>query len=170
MKLVECVPNFSEGRRAGVIENIRKAAESVAGVRVLDCESDRNHNRMVLTFVGTPEPVKNAALASSALAIKEIDLRTHTGEHPRMGAVDVVPFVPISEVTMDDCVALANEFASEFAAFLIFSITPALLPSLKFGTHSTVMLTLGEICLFCRSTSNFGQKVRRALRQDTKRS
>jgi glutamate formiminotransferase / formiminotetrahydrofolate cyclodeaminase len=115
MKIVECVPNFSEGRRKEVIEAIRNAADRVEGVTVLDCESDPNHNRMVLTFVGSPLAVKNAALESSAEAIKFIDLRTHKGEHPRMGAVDVVPFVPLREVTMDECVLLANEFANEYS-------------------------------------------------------
>ena len=116
MKIVECVPNFSEGRRKEVIDEILKAAQSVQGITVLDCESDANHNRMVLTFVGPPEAVKDAALSSSAKAIELIDLTKHTGEHPRMGAVDVVPFVPLREVSMDDCVKLAKGFAQEFSA------------------------------------------------------
>jgi glutamate formiminotransferase / formiminotetrahydrofolate cyclodeaminase len=115
VKIVECVPNFSEGRRLDVIAAIREAAASVRGVTVLDCEHDPNHNRMVLTFVGNPETVKEAAIASSAIAIKLIDLRTHTGEHPRMGAVDVVPFVPLREVSMEDCVSIANEFARDYS-------------------------------------------------------
>lgn len=115
MKIVECVPNFSEGRRREVIDSINRAAKDVVGVTVLDCESDPNHNRMVLTFVGSPEAVKDAALASSGEAVRQIDLRIHRGEHPRMGAVDVVPFVPIREVTMEDCVLLAREFGLEFA-------------------------------------------------------
>jgi glutamate formiminotransferase/formiminotetrahydrofolate cyclodeaminase len=98
-----------------VIGSIRKAAEAVPGVTILDCENDPNHNRMVLTFVGPPQAVKEAALASSEVAIKSIDLRNHKGEHPRMGSVDVVPFVPIREVTMDECVSIANEFAAEFS-------------------------------------------------------
>ena len=116
MKIVECVPNFSEGRRKEVIDEIKRAAQSVREITVLDCESDANHNRMVLTFVGTPEAVKEAALSSSAKAIELIDLTKHTGEHPRMGAVDVVPFVPLRGVSMDDCVKLAREFAQEFSA------------------------------------------------------
>jgi len=116
MKIVECVPNFSEGRRKEVIDEILKAAQSVQEITVLDCESDANHNRMVLTFVGPPEAVKEAALSSSAKAIELIDLTKHTGEHPRMGAVDVVPFVPLREVSMDDCVILAREFAKELSA------------------------------------------------------
>ncbi|HMD14354.1 MAG TPA: glutamate formimidoyltransferase, partial [Bacteroidota bacterium] len=115
MKIVECVPNFSEGRRSEVIEAILNAAKLIRGVTVLDCESDANHNRMVLTFVGPPEAVKEAALSSSAKAIELIDLTKHTGEHPRMGAVDVVPFVPLREVSMDECVRLARDFAQEFS-------------------------------------------------------
>jgi len=115
MKIVECVPNFSEGRRKEVIDEILKAAQSVGEITVLDCESDANHNRMVLTFVGPPDAVKAAALSSSAKAIQLIDLTKHSGEHPRMGAVDVVPFVPLREVSMDDCVKLAREFAQEFS-------------------------------------------------------
>lgn len=115
MKIVECIPNFSEGRRPEVIAAIADAARSVPGITVLDCENDQSHNRMVLTFVGEPEAVKQAALASSKVAIEKIDLTKHAGEHPRMGAVDVVPFVPLREVSIQDCVALANEFASEFS-------------------------------------------------------
>ena len=115
MKIVECVPNFSEGRKKDVIEAIRNAAERVEGVTILDCENDPNHNRMVLTFVGAPQAVKTAALQSSEQAIKLIDLRTHKGQHPRMGAVDVVPFVPLREISMDECVHLANEFAVEYS-------------------------------------------------------
>ena len=115
-RIVECVPNFSEGRRNEVISAITDAARGVPGVALLDCESDQNHNRMVLTFVGEPEAVKQAALASSAKAIELIDLRNHTGEHPRMGAVDVVPFVPLKNVTLEECVEIADSFAREFAS------------------------------------------------------
>jgi glutamate formiminotransferase len=115
MKLIECVPNFSEGRRADVVTAIRQAAEETKGVTVLDVQSDPNHNRMVLTLVGPPEPVKRAALSASARAIELIDLTRHAGEHPRMGAVDVVPFIPLTGATMEDCVELAKEFAQEFA-------------------------------------------------------
>ena len=115
MKLVECVPNFSEGRRKTVIEAIVEAARA-ADVKILDIESDANHNRSVLTFVGRPEAVKEAAMAMSAKAIQLIDLNKHTGEHPRMGAVDVVPFIPISDVTIADCVQLAKDFAKEYAS------------------------------------------------------
>jgi glutamate formiminotransferase / formiminotetrahydrofolate cyclodeaminase len=115
LKLVECVPNISEGRRKDVIEAIVNAA-SATDVKILDVESDANHNRSVLTFVGEPEAVKAAALAMSAKAIELIDLNKHTGEHPRMGAVDVIPFIPISDVTMEECVQLAKDFGEEYAS------------------------------------------------------
>ncbi len=114
MKIVECVPNFSEGRRKEVIETILQAVRA-NHVRVIDVESDANHNRSVLTFVGEPNEVKKAALDASEKAIQLIDLNDHKGEHPRMGAVDVVPFVPIRDVTMIECVDLAREFAKEYA-------------------------------------------------------
>ena len=115
MKLVECVPNFSEGRRREVIEAIANEVRT-RNVRLLDVESDANHNRSVLTFVGAPEAVKDAAMGLSARAIELIDLNHHRGEHPRMGAVDVVPFIPIADVTMEECVQLAKEFGQEYAS------------------------------------------------------
>ena len=115
MRLVECVPNFSEGRREEVIESIADAIRKTPGVTLLDVESNPDHNRSVISFVGEPGPVKDAALASSQKAIELIDLRNHKGEHPRMGAVDVVPFVPLSGATMEDCVTLARAFGQEFA-------------------------------------------------------
>src|SRR5260370_2713019 len=115
LRLVECVPNFSEGRRKEVIESIADAIRKTPGVTLLDVESNSDHNRSVISFVGEPGPLKDAALASSQKAIELIDLRHHKGEHPRMGAVDVVPFVPLSGVTMEDCVSLARAFGQEFA-------------------------------------------------------
>jgi glutamate formiminotransferase/formiminotetrahydrofolate cyclodeaminase len=115
LRLVECVPNFSEGQRKEVIESIADAIRKTPGVTLLDVESNPDHNRSVISFVGEPGPVKDAALAASQKAIELIDLRHHKGEHPRMGAVDVVPFVPLSEVTMDDCISLARAFGQEFA-------------------------------------------------------
>ncbi|MHB8568202.1 MAG: glutamate formimidoyltransferase [Nitrososphaerales archaeon] len=114
-KIVECVPNFSEGRRSEVINSIREAAGAIEKIRILDCESDSSHNRMVLTFVGPPDQVKEAALSASELAVKLIDLTKHLGEHPRMGAVDVVPFIPLRNVSIEDCVTLADSFAEEFS-------------------------------------------------------
>jgi len=115
LQLVECVPNFSEGRRKDVIDSIADVIRKTPGVTLLDVESNADHNRSVISFVGEPGPIKNAALAASHKAIELIDLRHHKGEHPRMGAVDVVPFVPLLGVTMEDCVSLARAFAQEFA-------------------------------------------------------
>ena len=106
--LVECVPNFSEGRDTATIEALRSAITGVSGVQLLDVQSDPAHNRSVFTFVGSPEAVVDAAFAAMRVATERIDLTQHSGEHPRMGATDVVPFVPITAATMDDCVALAR--------------------------------------------------------------
>lgn len=108
MKLVECIPNFSEGRRLEVVEAIAQAIASVSSVVILDRNSDEDHNRSVITFVGSPEGVEEAAFRGIAKAAELIDMEQHTGEHPRIGAADVVPFVPISEVTMADCVQMAR--------------------------------------------------------------
>ena len=108
MKLVECVPNFSEGRRPEVLDAIVGAMTAVDGVRLLDSEMDADHNRAVVTIVGEPEAVLEGAFRGMAKAAETIDLTTHEGEHPRMGATDVVPFVPVKDVTMDDCVELAR--------------------------------------------------------------
>ncbi|MBZ0295136.1 MAG: glutamate formiminotransferase, partial [Anaerolineae bacterium] len=109
MKIVECIPNFSEGKRVEVIEEIRAAIAAVSGVAVLDTHMDSDHNRSVITFAGTPEAVVDAAFAAVACAVKRIDLNQHQGVHPRIGAADVVPFVPIRDVTMADCVLLAQQ-------------------------------------------------------------
>jgi glutamate formiminotransferase len=106
--IVECIPNFSEGRRSDVIDQIVDAIKSTSGAVLLDRESDPDHNRSVITFVASPEVVVDAAIAGAKKAAELIDLNKHTGEHPRMGATDVIPFVPISGVTMEDCVALAR--------------------------------------------------------------
>src|SRR5947207_4392099 len=116
--LVECVPNFSEGRNAATIEALRLALTSVPGVRLLDVQSDAAHNRSVFTFVAPPDPSVEAALAAMRVATERIDLSHHTGEHPRMGATDVVPFVPVRDATMDDCVALARRLAERAATEL----------------------------------------------------
>jgi glutamate formiminotransferase/formiminotetrahydrofolate cyclodeaminase len=108
-KIVECIPNFSEGRRAEVIDKIVEAIKSVPGAVLLDRESDADHNRSVITFVASPDRVVDAAIAAARKAAELIDLNEHKGEHPRMGATDVIPFVPIKGVTMDECVALAKE-------------------------------------------------------------
>jgi glutamate formiminotransferase/glutamate formiminotransferase/formiminotetrahydrofolate cyclodeaminase len=107
--LVECVPNFSEGRKAETIDHIARAIESIGGVVVLNRHIDVDHNRSVITFVGGPRVVVDAALKAVAAARDLIDLRAHAGVHPRIGATDVLPFVPVSGVTINDCIALAHE-------------------------------------------------------------
>lgn len=108
MRLVECVPNFSEGRDRGVIEAISEAVRGVEGVELLDVDPGRATHRTVFTFVGTPEACEEAAFRAIQVAGERIDMRVHRGEHPRLGATDVVPFVPLSGTTMEDCVALAR--------------------------------------------------------------
>lgn len=115
MAIIESVPNISEGRRGDVVEGIVSALRAVSGVRVLDCSSDPSHNRSVITIAGDAAPLKQAILELYEHALRAIDLRSHSGEHPRLGAVDVVPFVPIEGVTMEACVALAKETASAIA-------------------------------------------------------
>ncbi|HEY9723428.1 MAG TPA: glutamate formimidoyltransferase [Oscillatoriaceae cyanobacterium] len=108
-QLIECVPNISEGRRPEVVAAIVAAVKQTPGLQWLDATSDPDHNRSVLTFLGTAPVLKQAVLALYEAVAEHLDMRTHEGSHPRMGAVDVVPFIPISGATMDDCVALANE-------------------------------------------------------------
>jgi glutamate formiminotransferase / formiminotetrahydrofolate cyclodeaminase len=108
-QLVECVPNFSEGRNTATIEALRSAMMAVPAVKLLDVQTDGSHNRSVFTFVAPPAAALEAALAAMRVATERIDLTKHQGEHPRMGATDVVPFVPIAGVTMAECVALARQ-------------------------------------------------------------
>ena len=108
MKLVECVPNFSEGRDKAVVDAIKSAIAAVEGVAVLDVSSDASHNRSVITFVAPVDRAVDAALAGMREAAERIDLTKHQGEHPRIGATDVVPFVPLEGTTMDDCILLAR--------------------------------------------------------------
>jgi glutamate formiminotransferase/formiminotetrahydrofolate cyclodeaminase len=107
-QLVECIPNFSEARRPQVVDEIAREVASVSGVRLLHRSSDLDHNRTVLTFVGPPEAAEEAAFLAIQKASQLIDLNLHKGEHPRIGATDVVPFVPLSGATMEDCIALAR--------------------------------------------------------------
>ena len=109
MKLVECVPNFSEGRRPEVVAAIRDAIAAVESVALLDVSSDPSHNRTVVTFVVAVEHAVDAAFAGIRAARDRIDLNSHSGEHPRMGATDVVPFVPLEGSTMEDCIVLAKQ-------------------------------------------------------------
>jgi glutamate formiminotransferase / 5-formyltetrahydrofolate cyclo-ligase len=113
--IIECVPNISEGRRADVVARVVEAIRRIRGARLLDYSSDASHNRSVLTMAGDAGPLKDAVLAIFETVLGEIDLRSHKGEHPRLGAVDVVPFVPIEGVTMEECVALAKETARSVA-------------------------------------------------------
>ena len=115
MKLVECIANFSEGRREAVVNAIVASIESVDGIQLLDRHSDEDHNRAVITFIGPPKATSEAAYAGIAKAAELIDMEKHEGEHPRLGATDVVPFVPIREVTMDECVELARELGQRVA-------------------------------------------------------
>lgn len=106
--LVECIPNFSEGRRSEVVDAIAGAVRATPGVLLLDRTSDADHNRSVLTFVGDPPGIEDAAFAAIAKAAELIDMNVQHGEHPRIGATDVVPFVPIAGVNIEDCVAIAK--------------------------------------------------------------
>jgi glutamate formiminotransferase len=108
VQIVECVPNFSEGRRREVIDEIAAAVAAVRGVRLLDVQADESHNRCVISLVGDLAAVESAALAAAAVAVASIDMTAHRGEHPRMGAVDVIPLVPITGVSMEECVAAAR--------------------------------------------------------------
>ena len=115
VKVVECVPNFSEGRDKKVIDALSETIKSVEGVRLLDVEFDPDHNRSVFTFIGELQLVKKAALKAAELAVEKIDLTKHEGAHPRMGAVDVVPFIPLHGTTIGECIELSKEFAEEFS-------------------------------------------------------
>jgi len=115
-RLIECVPNFSEGRDAAKVDAIVSAMSSVSGVYVLDREMDADHNRCVITLAGEPDSVAEAALRGVGKAMELIDLTKHTGAHPRVGATDVVPFIPIEGVTLEDCVALARRTGHEIWA------------------------------------------------------
>ncbi len=114
-KIVECVPNFSEGRDESIIQSIADAIAQTPGVSLLDVDPGRSTNRTVYTFVGTPEAVVEAALNSARVARKLIDMSKHTGEHPRIGAMDVCPFIPVSNVSMEECVQCAKEFGKRLA-------------------------------------------------------
>jgi glutamate formiminotransferase len=114
-RIVECIPNFSEGKRKEVIDKIVGEIKKVGGVKLLDVESDADHNRSVVTFMGMPEAVAEAAFLATRKACELIDLNKHSGEHPRVGATDVIPFVPISNVTMNECIELARKVGKRIA-------------------------------------------------------
>jgi glutamate formiminotransferase len=114
-RIIECVPNLSEGRRLEVVAEVVRALKATPGVRLLGVQSDKDHNRTVLTLVGEEASLKAGILALFEVATARIDLRSHQGEHPRMGAVDVVPFIPIEGASMKDCVALARDVGAAVA-------------------------------------------------------
>src|SRR3990167_11303885 len=117
-KIVECVPNFSEGKDLKVINAIFDAAKSVSGVKVFELEYNASHNRCLFTIVGEPENVMLAAFESIKVATKLIDMNKHVGEHPRIGATDVVPFVPVSGVSMEECVELSKKLGKRVGSEL----------------------------------------------------
>lgn len=112
-KVVQCVPNFSEGRDLDKVERIINPFRGKEGVKLLDYSTDFDHNRAVVTVVGEPEAVKHAVIEAMRIAIEEIDMTKHEGQHPRMGAIDVVPFIPIKNMTMEEAVELAKEVGKE---------------------------------------------------------
>ncbi|GLC28664.1 glutamate formimidoyltransferase [Clostridium omnivorum] len=114
-KIVECIPNFSEGRNKEVIEKIIDTLRGRQGVKLLDYSSDADHNRTVVTFIGEPERVEEAILDMAKQVYENIDMTCHQGGHPRMGALDVVPFVPVSNVTMEECIELAKSVGKKIA-------------------------------------------------------
>jgi len=113
--LIECVPNFSEGRREEVVEEIVRAIGQIEGVIILDHSRDETHNRSVVTFAGSAEPVVKGATAGVGRALELIDMEQHTGAHPRIGAVDVIPFVPLGTTRIEECVDLARRFGEQIA-------------------------------------------------------
>ncbi len=113
-QLIECVPNFSEGRRQDVIEAIVKPFKEQKGCYLFDYRADEDHNRLVVSLAGEPKAICDAVMAASRVAVKEIDLNSHQGAHPRMGAIDVIPFTPISGISMEECVDLSRDFGKRF--------------------------------------------------------
>lgn len=154
LKLIECVPNFSEGRRPEVIEAIVGEVRKVEGVRLLDVKPDASHNRTVVTFVGGPAAVRQAAFNACAKAAELIDMEKHSGEHPRIGATDVIPFIPVKGATLEDCVALADELGREIAERLEIPVylyeaaakTPARrnLPDIRRGQYEGLKLEIAQ--------------------------
>jgi glutamate formiminotransferase / 5-formyltetrahydrofolate cyclo-ligase len=114
-KIIECIPNFSEGRNKEIIEKIVDTLRGKEGIKLLDYSSDSDHNRTVVTFIGEPEAVEKAIINMAAAVYKNIDMTVHEGGHPRMGALDVVPFVPVSGVSMEECIGLANRVGKQIA-------------------------------------------------------
>ena len=153
-KIVECVPNFSEGRRPEVIEAILEEIRAVQGCRVLDAATDADHNRVVVTFIGEPPAVEEAAFRACKKATELIDMEKHRGEHPRIGATDVIPFVPLSGVGMDECVEMSRRVGRRIAEELGIPVylyaesatTPARrrLPDVRRGEYEGLKTAIGE--------------------------
>ena len=113
-QLIECVPNYSEGKRTDVIEAVVEPFRKTKGCRLFDYSADPDHNRLVVSLVGEPEAVQSALIESARIAMEHIDMERHRGEHPRIGAVDVIPFVPLREITMEECTELAHAFGARY--------------------------------------------------------
>jgi len=108
-QLVECVPNFSEGRDSAIIKEITQAIETVSGIKILDVDMGADTNRTVVTIIGSPDVISEAAFQAVKKASEVIDMSKHEGAHPRMGATDVCPFIPVSNITMDECIEIARK-------------------------------------------------------------
>ncbi|MGF7056542.1 glutamate formimidoyltransferase [Brassicibacter mesophilus] len=121
-RIVQCVPNFSEGRDKDIIEKIVDEIRKVEGTKLLDYSPDKDHNRCVVTFIGTPEAVIEAAFNACKKASELIDMSKHTGEHPRMGATDVIPLIPITEVSVDECIEFSKKLGKRIGEELNISV------------------------------------------------
>lgn len=153
-KLVECVPNFSEGRRPEVIEAITAEVKNIPGVKLLDVKADASHNRVVVIFVGEPQVAKQAAFNACKKAAELIDMEKQRGEHPRIGATDVIPFIPVKNMTMEECVQLADELAQEIAEKLEIPVylyeeaakisTRKALPDIRKGQYEGLKTEIGK--------------------------
>lgn len=154
MKTIECVPNFSEGRNQETIDALAQAVNRTPGVKLLDVSADVDHNRCVLTLMSSPERIIDGALAVAEEALRRIDLRRHEGIHPRIGAVDVVPFIPFGEASMTDAVEVAHRFGHEFAkktgvpvyfyGEAALSVSRRQLPHIRRGGHEGLEAKLKE--------------------------
>ena len=113
-KLIECVPNYSEGRRSEIIDALVAPFQGRRGCYLFDYRADEDHNRLVVSLVGEPEPIQDALIEAALVALRHIDMNTHVGGHPRVGAVDVTPFVPLRNITMEECVTLARDFGQRY--------------------------------------------------------
>ena len=148
-RIVECVPNFSEGRDKAVIDRIVSAIETSGGVKVLDVDPGEATNRTVVTFVGSPEAVVEAAFAGVKKAAELIDMRKHKGAHPRMGATDVLPLIPIAGITLEECAELARKLAERIAGELHVTV----------GTLTTNMNSLERKGYLTRNRSTRDKRV-----------